>query len=76
MLIDDLEQDEKFMLGQLKKICQEKPFMAEDKFGQLRPIRPKKIIVTSNFHFKEIWSSALDIQALDRRFKVHHLCNL
>jgi len=33
VLIDDLEEDETFMLGMLKKICQEKPFMAEDKFG-------------------------------------------
>jgi len=76
VLIDDLEQDEKFMLGQLKKICQEKPFMAEDKFGQLRPVRPKKIIVTSNFHFDQIWTQPLDIEALARRFKVTHLVSL
>jgi len=73
VLIDDLEQDERFMLGILKKICQEKPFMAEDKFGQMRPVRPKKIIVTSNFHFNEIWEKEVDRKALARRFKVHHL---
>ena len=60
VLIDDLEKEETFMLGMLKKICQEKPFMAEDKFGQMRPIRPQKIIVTSNFHFKEIWLGEMD----------------
>lgn len=61
------------MLAMLKKICQEKPFMAEDKFGQMRPIRPKKIIVTSNFHFTHIWKKELDQAALQRRFTVHHL---
>jgi len=38
----------------------------------MRPIRPKKIIVTSNFHFNHIWKKDLDIKALERRFKVHH----
>lgn len=33
VLIDDIEQDEKFMLGHLKKWCQHKCFQAEDKFG-------------------------------------------
>lgn len=47
--------------------------MAEDKFGQMRPIRPKKIIVTSNFHFTQIWKKELDQAALQRRFTVHHL---
>ncbi len=33
VLIDDLEEEETFMLGILKKIAQHKPFPAEDKFG-------------------------------------------
>lgn len=33
VLIDDIELDEKFMLGHLKKWAQHKPFLAEDKFG-------------------------------------------
>lgn len=60
VLIDDIEKDEKFMLGILKKICQHKPFPAEDKFGQMRQIRPTKIIVTSNFHFNQIWPDDVD----------------
>jgi len=63
------------MLGILKKICQHKPFPAEDKFGQMRQIRPTKIIVTSNYHFKDIWEDPLDQAALDRRFTVHHIIN-
>ena len=49
VLVDDLEMDEKFMRGSLKKWVQHKPFPAEDKFGQMRQIRPKLIIVTSNY---------------------------
>lgn len=73
VLIDDIEQDEKFMLNVLKKIAQHKSFPAEDKFGQMRQIRPAKIIVTSNFHIHEIWENEVDRLALNRRFKVHHL---
>ena len=37
------------MLGNLKKWAQHKAFPAEDKFGQMRQIRPKTLMVTSNF---------------------------
>lgn len=73
VLIDDVEKDEKFMLGHLKKWCQHKCFQAEDKFGQMRPIRPKRMFVTSNFHFKDIWETDVDREALARRFTVIHM---
>jgi len=76
VLIDDVEKDEMFLLGLLKKIAQHKPFMAEDKFGQMRPARPEKIICTSNFHFNDIWSKEVDQLALNRRFNVHHIIGL
>lgn len=50
--------------------------MAEDKFGQMRPVRPKKIIVTSNFKYDRIWSKEEDILALDRRFTVTRMDKL
>ena len=75
VLIDDIEQDEKFMLGMLKKIAQHKPFVAEDKYGGLRLIRPKRILVTSNYHPNEIWEKK-EFKALDRRFKYHHHAQL
>lgn len=73
VLVDDIEEDEKFMLGNLKKWVQNKPFPAEDKFGQMRQIRPKKFIVTSNYHPNEIWSKPKELEAVLRRFKVHHI---
>lgn len=56
------------MLGQLKKWAQHKPFKAEDKFGQMREIRPKTIIVTSNFKIEDIWVKEVDRLAIGRRF--------
>ena len=75
VLIDDIEQDEKYMLGMLKKIAQHKPFVAEDKYGGLRLIRPKRILVTSNYHPNEIWENK-EVKALNRRFKYHHHAQL
>jgi len=73
ILIDDIEEDEKFMLGNLKKWAQHKPFPAEDKFGQMRQIRPATIMVTSNFHPNTIWDKAVDQLAIGRRFKIIHM---
>lgn len=61
------------MLGNLKKWAQHKEFQAEDKFGQMRRIRPEKIWVTSNFHYDTIWPEQVDRDAIGRRFKVLHL---
>lgn len=73
VLIDDLEKAETFMLGNLKKWCQHKEFQAEDKFGQMRRIRPQKIYVTSNWHPNDIWTEPVEQEALARRFTITHL---
>lgn len=73
VLIDDLEETDTFMLGNLKQWCQHKEFQAEDKFGQMRRIRPQRIIVTSNFHFNQIWTKAIDIACIERRFSVKEI---
>jgi len=36
VLLDDVELDDKYLLGPLKRWVQHKPFPAEDKFGQMR----------------------------------------
>lgn len=35
-------------------------------------IRPKHIIVTSNYHFKDICQNEEDVAAMERRFTVIH----
>lgn len=42
----------------------------------MRPIRPKRIFVTSNFSIEEIWEKDVDVEALRRRFQVIHMTDL
>lgn len=45
------------------------PFNAEVKGGQLKRIRPKRIIVTSNYTMEQCFSNSEDLEPLKRRFK-------
>lgn len=51
----------------LKKWADKFPFPAESKGSQLQ-IRPKKVIVTSNYSLEDLGLSAVDYDALARRF--------
>lgn len=46
------------------------PFNAEVKGGQLKKIRPKKIIITSNYSMEQCFEKTEDLLPLKRRFKV------
>lgn len=70
VLINDVEVTDFDMLGQLKKISEHVPFLAEDKFGAFTKIRPKHILVTSNYHPNEIWPREKECQAITRRFNI------
>lgn len=70
VMVDDIEQEETFMLGNLKKWAQHKPFPGEDKYGGFKVIRPKTIIVTSNYHPDEIWKNTKEVEPISRRFKI------
>lgn len=47
------------------------PFKAESK-GSYMMIRPRRIIVTSNYSIRECFPDAQDYEPLERRFKIHH----
>jgi len=48
------------------------PFTCEGKGYSLGKIRPRKIIVTSNWSIRELFPEPQDYEPLERRFKVHH----
>lgn len=69
VILDDFDSKE---LGHLLKIWADKyAFLAETKGGALF-IRPKTIVITSNYKPDDLWSDAM-LAAVKRRFKIVHL---
>jgi len=62
--------------SQLKIWADRYPFTAEIKGGTLQKIRPKKIIVLSNYTIEECFNNSQDLDPIKRRFKVKHFISL
>lgn len=71
VLLDDVSVDHKNWIGYFLKIWADKyPFQAEVKGGTLN-IRPKKLIVTSNYPIDHLWGDQFALlEAIQRRFYV------
>jgi len=73
VLLDDFDPSHgKFLDYYLKIWADHYPFNAEVKGGMLN-IRPKTVIVTSQYLIEECFESAETIEAIKRRFKVMHM---
>ena len=59
-----------------KRWADHNPFGCEIKNGHLTKVRPKKIIVTSNYTIKECFPNQCDWEPLERRFKQVHFASL
>lgn len=71
VILDDLEKDALWAGHFLKIWADMYSFIAETKGGGLH-IRPKKIIVTSNYTIEDIFSCPIMAAAIHRRFHVTH----
>jgi len=69
VIIDDFDKYQVSQGGDMKRWIDRYPFQAEAKGSQMM-IRPKVIIVTSNYHPTEIWEDPVTIEAMKRRMTI------
>lgn len=74
VIIDDFDKYHVKQGHSLKLWGDYYPFPAEVK-GSSMKIRPKVVIITSNYHPKQIWEDQATIEPLLQRFKVVHFGN-
>ena len=68
VLLEEIAPEHKELCQELKIWAQERPFRAEIKGGSIM-IRPKKIVVTSNYRPDQCFN-VTDVPAIERRFKI------
>ena len=71
IIIEDIDPSHQYLGYHLKIWADRYPFAAEVK-GSSMCIRPKKIVVTSNYHPREIWNDLSMLDPILRRFKIVH----
>lgn len=69
VVIDDFDKFQLSMGGDMKRWLDRYPYQAPFK-GGYQMIRPKKIIVTSNYHPDQIWDDEITRKAIGRRVKI------
>lgn len=71
VLLDDFGPDHACLASYLKRWADHPPFPIDIKNSVSRA-RPKRIIVTSNWHPKNIFEDSNHLEPILRRFRVHH----
>lgn len=71
VIIDDFDKFQVKQGGDMKRWLDRYPFQAPIK-GGYNLIRPRKIIVTSNYSPQDIWDDQLTVEAINRRVKIIH----
>lgn len=72
VVIEEWAPKNEMTASNLKIWADRYPFNAEIKGGQLKKLRPKKIIVTSNYSMEQCFEKEEDLGPIKRRFKAVH----
>jgi len=75
VLVDEVGKDASYMLEYLKTWADHYPFRGERKGGHTTLIRPKRIIVTTQYHWDEMTLDPELRAAIARRFKIRWFPN-
>lgn len=75
VIIDEWSPSHEVLSSHLKQWADHHPFCAEVKGGSIC-IRPKKIIITSNYSPDDCFTRSEDLEPIKRRFKITHFSNL
>lgn len=70
VLIEEINPTQEYLAHHMKIWCDRYPFSGEIKGGMLRGIRPKKIVVLSNYEIEQCFTRIQDSEPMKRRFKV------
>lgn len=71
VIIDDFDKYQVAQGGMMKRWLDKYPFQAQVKGGYIT-IRPRKVVVTSNYTIQEIWPEDKTLEPILRRVKIIH----
>jgi len=75
VLLEDYDKKHDGLIHHIKIWADRYPFPAEIK-GSTIKIRPKKLIITSNYHPRDIWTDASDLEPILERFNITEFLTL